>query len=282
MIDKYPKWLLYIREKTLNIFNKYSVPRWMVFLADSLAVFLLFHLAYLLRFNFDIAAIDIPVAFKQAILALIVYASFSLVFRSYSGLLRHTTLTDISLVFLVTTCSLITLLALSLISRIFEWNDVLTIPLSIILIHYVSGTVFLFFIRVFVKVIFRFATSTLKNRRNILIYGAGELGFVVKRVILSDSKYGFYVAGFIDNDKSLHGKKINGIPVFGSSVLSAEFISKKKIESLILAEKEITIDDKSRIIRSAINLGLEVLDTPEVDKWMAGQLNTSHFQKVKL
>jgi FlaA1/EpsC-like NDP-sugar epimerase len=41
-----------------------------------------------------------------------------------------------------------------------------------------------------------------------LIYGAGELGFIVKRVILSDPDKGFNVAGFVDDDKNLHGKKI--------------------------------------------------------------------------
>ena len=132
-----------------------------------------------------------------------------------------------------------------------------------------------------VKVLFRFATSSLQNTRNVLIYGADELGFVVKRVIMSDPKYGFYVKGFIGNDKNLHGKKINGIPVYAISSISAEFVLKNKIESLILAEKDITLDEKSRIIRSAIKMGIEVLETPEVDKWLNGQLNTRQFQKSK-
>jgi FlaA1/EpsC-like NDP-sugar epimerase len=156
------------------------------------------------------------------------------------------------------------------------------IPISIILIYYVSITVVLFFERVFVKVIFRFATSSIHNTRNILIYGAGELGFIVKRVILSDPKYGFKVKGFIDDNKNLQGKKINGIPVYGVSLLSADFVSKNKIESLIIAIKKITIDKKSKLIHSAISLGLEVLEIPEVDKWLNGQLNARLFQKVKL
>ncbi len=282
MNSKYPRWLLYIREKILIFFSKYSVPRWMVFVMDNLAVFLGFLFAYLLRFNFEVSTIKLPLAINHALIALFIYAVFSLIFRSYSGLLRHTTLTDISLVFIVTTGSAISLLFLSLISRSLNWSIKLTVPISIILIHYVTITVFLFFLRVFVKVIFRFATSSVQNLRNVLIYGAGELGFVVKRVILSDSKYGFNVTGFIDNDKNLYGKKINGIPVYGVSILSKDFLSKKKIESLILADKEITIDEKSRIIRSAIDMGLEVLETPEVDKWLNGQINARQFQRVKL
>jgi len=282
MIKTYPKWVLLIRESILKFFSKYSVPRWLVFVTDNLAVFISFIFAYLLRFNFETTAFNHTVAFNHSLIAISVYVVFSFVFRSYSGLLRHTTLTDVSLVFLVTTISLATLLVISFGSRSFGWGDLMDIPISIILIHYVCITVALFFERVFVKVIFRFATSSSRKTRNVLIHGAGELGFVVKRVILSDPKYGFYVKGFIDTDKNLQGKKINGIPVYSDSVLSPDFISKNKIESLIIAENEITIEAKSKIIRTSINLGLEVLETPEVDKWLNGQLNTRQFQKVKL
>jgi FlaA1/EpsC-like NDP-sugar epimerase len=282
MIEKYPRWLLFIREIILNIFSKYSVPRWMVFVTDILAVFLVFLFSYLLRFNFDIAAINHTIAVNHGLIALFIYAVFSIIFRSYSGLLRHTTLTDISHVFIVTTLSTVSLLLITIFNREFELNRILNIPLSIILIHYVSITVVLFFERVFIKVIFRFATSSLKDTRNVLIYGAGELGFVVKRVILSDARDGFNVKGFIDDAKSLQGKKINGIPVYAFSTLSSDFIAKNKIESLIIADDEITIQEKSRIIRSAIKLGLETLETPEVDKWLNGQLNARHFQRVKL
>jgi len=282
MIKEYPQWLLYFREKALYLFSKYSLPRWMLFIIDNFAVFLVFVCAYLLRFNFDLEVIRAVIDVNHIILAVSVYAVFSLIFRSYSGLLRHTTLTDISLVFIVTTGSAMSLMAISLLSRLFEWNINLIIPLSIILIHYVSITVFLFFVRVFVKVVFRFATSSIQNTRNVLIFGAGELGFVVKRVILSDPKYGFNVIGFIDNDKNLYGKKINGIPVYEASVISTDFLSKNNVESLIIADKEITVDQKSRLIRAAISMGLEVLETPEVDKWLDGQLNTRQFQRVKL
>jgi len=245
MMKPYPKWLVFVRDTILNAFGRYSIPRWMVFVTDNFAVFLVFLFAYLLRFNFDLGAFDHSIAIGQGLSAAFVYGVFGILFRSYSGLLRHTTLTDISLVFIVTTLSTATLLFITLANRVFDWGKVLMIPLSIVLIHYVTITVILFFERVFVKVIFRFATNSNQHTRNVLIYGAGELGFVVKRVIMSDPKDGFIVAGFIDNDKNLQGKKINSIPVFNELILSPDFLAKKKIESLILADPGMTIDEKA-------------------------------------
>lgn len=282
MEPQYPDWYLKLRKFIFNIFSRYSIPRWMVFAIDSIAVFLVFILAYLLRFNFDLDDFNHQFALTQGLLAFLIYSVFSLIFRSYSGLLRHTTLTDISLVFIVTTASAFTFGILSLFSRFFNLNDILRIPLSIILIHYVSITVLLFFVRITVKIVFRFATSSIHAKRNVLVYGAKELGFVVKRVIMSDPNYGLIVLGFIEKDKNLQGKWINGIPVYSENILSPEFISRKQIESLILADLELSIEEKSRIIHIAINLGLEVLETPEVDKWVNGQLNARQLQRVKL
>jgi len=282
MSKKNTKTLLYIREKALQLFSKYSVPRWIVLTLDSISVFLVFLIAYIVRFNFDLHAIDFPLAIDHAFIVLVVYVIFSFVFRSYSGLLRHTTLTDISMVFIMTTVSAVTLIALVSIARLTNLGDDLNIPLSIILIHYVTLTVFLFFIRIFIKVAFRFATSSAHETRRLLIYGAGEMGFAVKRVLTSDRKKGCNVIGFIDDDRSLQGKMINGIPVYNFISITENFIIKNRISSLVIAINKISNEKKAEIIRSALDLGLEVLATPDFDKWLNGELNPAQIKKVKL
>jgi FlaA1/EpsC-like NDP-sugar epimerase len=282
MADIYPPWMLQLRKKASVFFHRYSVPRWLIFTADISIAFVAFLIAYLLRFNFSIPEDRLTIFVWQGLIATAVYALFCIIFRSYSGLIRHTTLTDITIVFVVTTCSAIVLILFSLLGNLLQWADMLAIPQSIILIHYISVSLLLFFGRIFIKLIFRFATGTSKNKKRVLIYGAGELGFVVKRVVLSDSRYGFHVSGFIDDDRSLQGKKINGINVYGPSALDAKFLEKNRIESLIIAIKALSVDKKSSIIRSAIAVGLEVLDTPEVDKWLAGQLRMPQFKRVDL
>ena len=110
-------WQLWLRKQALELFRKYSVPRWMIFLHDNLAVFITFLLAYILRFSFSIHDFNMVIAIQHAGVVFIVYCIFSLVFRPYSGMIRHTTIIDIYYVFLTTTVSSITLVILSLLSR---------------------------------------------------------------------------------------------------------------------------------------------------------------------
>jgi len=282
MSKTYPNWFLSLRKLALNIFAKYSLPQWLVFLLDISAVFLTFILAYLLRFNMDVHAVPFPVAWEQALVTVIVFGMMSFAFRSYSGLIRHTTLTDILLIAIVTFISSGILFIITYLNRWLNLGKILSIPVSVIIIHYVTITVFLFSVRVIIKILFRFVTSSGKTRKRVLIYGAGELGFIVKRVIMSDPENGFSVTGFIDDDRNLHGKKINRIPVYSFNSLKKEFISKNNINSLIIAIRDIDIERKSRVIKLAVNLGLEVLETPEVNKWVNGQLHSHQLRKVKL
>jgi FlaA1/EpsC-like NDP-sugar epimerase len=137
-------------------------------------------------------------------------------------------------------------------------------------------------VRVLIKIVYRLMTSTERKRKRILIFGAGEMGFMVKRVIYSDIKGNFQIAGFLDNNKNLQGKKLNGIAVYHPRILTAAFIGKNSIEALIFATNEISPAEKSSVIRSSLDLGLEVLEAPAVDTWVNGQFYMHQIKKVKL
>ncbi len=271
-----------LRDKLIHIFHRYSLPRWIIFTFDNLSVLLLFFVAYLLRFNFIVNDLIISHALVHGLIVLAVYIVFSLLFRPFSGIIRHTTLTDITLVFAVTTFSAVSLLLLSLVSRIFGWNRIFTVPFSITLIHYGLSTVFLFFVRIFIKILFRFSTGSMRKNNNVLIYGAGDMGFVVKRVILSDPQNDFNVFGFIDDNRRLQGKKINDIPVYGPEILDKDFLSDNKIRKIILAIRNISPVRKREILNKAIDLGLEALEMPSAEKWLDTRPEIRHLQKVKL
>ena len=271
-----------LQNRVRKLLDRYSFPRWIVFALDNLAVFLSFIFAYLLRFNFVFEDFSIVIVINHALITLGIYAIFSLIFKSYSGLLRHSTIIDISNVLIATSLSFITLVFLSLLARLIGMNENLVISLSIIMIHYVLITVTLFFVRLTIKTAFHIVTSSYTKKKKVLIYGAGDLGVIVKRVIQSDVQACYQIGGFLDQDKKLQGKKMTGIPVYNTTVFSSEFVKKNKIETLIFANRDISPKEKSEVIYRALDYGLEILETPAIDKWLDGKLQMQQIQKVKL
>lgn len=271
-----------MKEKTLFYVRRHYIPRWLVFLQDLLAVFFSFWMAYLLRFNFIKTAFPFDLALQHAVVTSIVYLCFAVLFRPYSGMLRHTTIIDVFYVFLTTTLTYIWLVLLSVLSRALDWPAFFHIPVSILTIHFVFITVFLFGIRIAIKTFYHIITSNSSKKERVLIYGAGAMGVIVKRVLMSDVKGAYEIAGFIDNNRNLQGKKLNGIKVFPPNIISQEFLHRHGIKTMVFAIKDISNTEKSEIIKSAINMGLEVRDTPAVEQWLNGELQMRQIQKVKL
>jgi FlaA1/EpsC-like NDP-sugar epimerase len=271
-----------VQQKARQFLQRYTMPRWLVFLQDNLAVFITFLIAYLLRYNLIAGDFSLRLAFEQAIITTSVYALYSLVFRSFTGLIRHTTIVDIFNVLSATTLSMATLLFISAVARSLQGIDLLSVPFSILLIHYVLITFLLTVIRIFIKLSFLLISSTTVIKKRILIYGAGDMGVIVKRALDSDIKSKYKVAGFIDDSRSLQGKKLNEIPVHSLKSITQAFVEKHNIGALIFAIEKFPADKKREAIQKALVLGLEILQTPAFNTWLDGQFHMNQVRKVNL
>ncbi len=174
--------------KLIKVFRNHSLPRWFVLLIDLAVVFLTFLFAYMLRYNMELYLFSMVFALKQSALVCIVYLVAMLLFKSYSGLIRQTTIKDTFILALTNTSAFLVLFLLTILSRKLEWDRLFGIPLSILVIHYGAVTVSLVFFRVFIKMFYIFVSVPVSVRKNVLIYGSGETGIIVKRVIAERSQ----------------------------------------------------------------------------------------------
>jgi FlaA1/EpsC-like NDP-sugar epimerase len=130
---------------------------------------------------------------------------------------------------------------------------------------------------------FEFITISSGEKKNVLIFGAGSMAKLVKQFIQTDNNSHFRISGFIDDDKKLQGKKIEGIPVYSPSILhSLAFMKQKSIKILIIAILDISNKRKSELIKLALIHNLEVLETPKFQNWLNGDIQIKKLQKVKL
>jgi FlaA1/EpsC-like NDP-sugar epimerase len=204
-----------------------------------------------------------------------------LIIKSYAGLIRQTTIKDTFNIFITTTIASAILVGISLINRRILNFPIFNIPLSILLIHYGIVTVVLIFFRIFIKMFYEFASSTTRERKNVIIYGAGEMGVTVKRMIESEARSGLRVAALIDDNWRLQGKKVDGIKVYSQAILTEDFISKMGIKVFIFAINNIPPKTKKQVLEKVISLGLEILETPEFNTWLNGHLDVKQLRKVK-
>ena len=83
---------------------------------------------------------------------MIVYLAFEVIFRSFAGLANRTTIQDILRVFISITCSIVVLMLITFLSSQLAWQfDLINIPRSILLIHYISVLILLSIFRIVFK-----------------------------------------------------------------------------------------------------------------------------------
>lgn len=93
-------------------------------------------------------------------------------------------------------------------------------------------------------------------RSRVLILGAGGHGRVVLDILLAERKYA--VAGFLDNQRELHGRRIDGYPVLGGIAELPEIAARERAGGVIVAIG----DNGTRrgLARQAEEAGLELVN----------------------
>jgi len=270
-----------MKKKILRKFIKYSTPRWLVLIIDTYIIINTFILAYLVRFNFNFNFNISKLVYQVPCVIVAALISFYLV-GSYKGIIRHTGIRDAKKVSLASLLMITFLGGFVFINRTLDVFDNFTIPLSILIIHFLLNVLVLIASRFLFKEIYRLVFSKLKYEARVLIYGAGESGLITHNVLKQDKTTKIKVIGFVDNNKNKIGKEINGLPVYNSEIINEKFIDKKNIDEIIISIQRIKSPQLMRIVEKLSDLPVKVKIVPPVEDWINNDLNANQIKKIKI
>lgn len=269
-----------IRKFFLKTLNKYA-SKWLVLLVDIILVLLSFFVAYFIRFNVSLN-FDFPSLFNQIpFITVLSIISFVLI-GSYKGIIRHTGIRDAFNVFIAATfLGLLISISVTINSFIglFDW---FFIPKSIIVIHYLVTTFVLILSRFIFKAFYEVLSTEIEEIQTVLIYGAGDSGIITYNALNRDTESNYEVIGFIDDNKSKVGKKIDRVKIFRPEIITSEFIEKHSIDAVIISIQKITQDRLLTITDKFINLDVDVKIVPPLTKWIGGDLSANQIRQIKI
>ncbi len=270
-----------MKKKMLKKLIKYNAPRWIVLLIDIYIVTNTFILAYLIRFNFNFNFNISKLVYQLFCVIIAALISF-IIIGSYKGIIRHTGFRDAIKVTLASLLMLVILGLFVFLNSAIGVFDNFTIPLSILIIHFLLNTIVLIASRFLFKEIYNLIFSNLKNEYRVLIYGAGESGLITFNVLKQDKATKLKVIGFIDNNKNKVGKEINGLTVYDSSKINESFIKKKNIDEIIISIQHIKSAQLMNIVQSVSQLPVKVKIVPPVKDWINNNLKANQIKKIKI
>ncbi len=261
-------------------FAKNAIPRWIIFTIDIIICVLSVLLAFLLRFNFSIPyeeRITIPSILGYVIL---IRAISFIIFRTYSGIVRHTSSQDIIKIFLAVLSG----------SLFFSLTNVVTfhshygkffVPFSIVVIDFITTTFSLAGIKLLIKTIYYEWMQPGRDLKSVIIFGAGEGGLVATRAFVRDAGTKYKILAFLDDDLTKVGKKLENIPIQSSDKLE-NLLKNNQVAHLVLSTQKMSVERKNEIAELCLSYNTKILEVPPLDRWINGELSFKQIRRINI
>lgn len=259
--------------------NKFTVPRWIIFILDLFICAFALFFAYLLRFNFDFSAVKAYGFLIQIMLVTGMNIVFFRIFRTYQGIIRLSSTQEgircVSAVF----CSSFVLLISIFGSIIFKLHHL--VPSSVLVIYFLTASFLMFSYRFCVKGIYHKSLKGKFVAENVLIFGKTMNGALLKKAIESISGRYYKVIGFVEYNKNLWGRSIDNAKIYSFS--QVKFIApKSNVKVLFIASEDIDVDLRNEIADYCLTSNISIKIIPPVENWVAGQLQTKQIKNLKI
>lgn len=255
------------------------LPRWVIFFLDMTAAVIAFLLAYYIYQDTKNIVFSPNDFALQFLLCLGATAASFIVFRLYSGIVRYTSSTDSIRILSSNILTIIILFTIKLFCLAIRTTP--PIENSLIIIYGLLLFLGLVTYRTSIKVFFQYSKTAKKVKKNVVVFGAGEMGIAVKRTFDHDLTTNKIIVGFLDDNPSKIGKSIDGVRIYKSDKL-IEVINRLSVDELIIATPAIHPDRKSQIIDICLEQNVSVLTIPPAQKIINGDLSVNQIKNVKI
>lgn len=265
-------------------FSKHFLPRWFIFLFDVAVAIISFFVAFLLRFNFDLSDVEASIQLLHFAVFIPVVVTCFWQSKSYCSILRHSTTVDVARIISSVLYAGLLLSVISLLARLINASSYFIIPLSVIIIFVFLAITLLTGSRLLAKIIYYQWIKNIQKPKNIMIFGAGELGQAALSAIQNDTSLNAKVVGFLDDNPVLHNKYVSGVQVYPVSKAFEKIIPGQEIHEIIFASNngEISNSRKREITEKCLKLQVMVKEVPPVKTWINGVLQAKSIRPVKI
>ena len=258
---------LYSGNNRLNILDQRYLPRWIVVVIDLLICACSLSMVYLLLLGTPVFFSDYVSIPTQAILLLVVNLLFFFIFKTYSGIIRHSTFNDILKLALAVISSYITLVIFNLVYHSITGHKVYSY--AVLLLYLLISFVLLLLFRIVVKESYFFIKKGMKGilKKRVAIVGANDQTISLGRALTQESNLPYKLVGFLTEKFDSRRYKLLGKPVIPINDNLTEMLIKYDIQGVLLVSEALNVKDKNRIVEVCLDNNIEILNVPILEKW---------------
>ncbi|MHA3045081.1 polysaccharide biosynthesis protein [Riemerella anatipestifer] len=258
---------IYGGDNMVSLSNVRYLPRWVVLLIDIFFLTFSLVLAYATIDRLSFMHHSYILNFYQKYVAILgVNIFFMFVFRTYSGIIRHSTFVDLFKILLASFCTVFTLSIFNYIYYFLFKQKLFLLP--ILVIYFCISFTVLFVFRLVVKEVFRWAKeyrrSSLKKR--ILLLGIGGESVAIAKAVMGNPLLPFEVVGFITSRKDSNKAKLLGKRIYTRDILEKNTKEYLGADGILIGSNIASREELTEWVNLFLEKDLKVFKSPTVQK----------------
>ncbi|MCK5687047.1 sugar transferase [bacterium] len=270
--------------------------RFIILLIDTILIFSSFMIAYIKRHNQESLSLlfhdfgdfrnlkfflNLHMPFFKEYMVIFLYGTVIILFcffyfRLYSFTRNAGKLDEIAHVVQAVTFANVLIIAIT-----FFYRNI-SVSRLVIINSYILTVIFLSLFRFSRRLFVEWLRLRGFGVRNVLIYGAGDGGKLVKHHLEFHSEMGYNLVGFLDDSKSMNGKEVDNKPVFGNLTNLSGVVVKKNIHDVIIAIPSAPRDKILKAVMKCEKAGVNYFILPNVYDFMTSQISINRMGTVPL
>ena len=257
---------IYEGDNLMNISDVRYLPRWVVLLIDVLLLLFSILLSFIVYKKIIINGQYHLSVEEISLLIISVNILYMFAFKTYAGIIRHSTFIDLFKLLLASVCTVITSFVINMIAFSFTGHKLM--PSVLLVVFFTISFMLMFIFRFMVKEAFHmlreFRRSTLK--RKILVLGIDEQAITIARAILDNPNLPYQVVGFLTRRSDSKSAKILGKPIFYKEQLTEDAKLTLGIDGVIINKDAMSRDEINMWVNLFLERDFQVLKVPSVQK----------------
>ncbi len=260
---------IYSGDNLMGLSDIRYLPRWVILIIDicfiALAIYFACYIIEKLSFSSTPVFLDGSLVFLM-ILAISVVFMFA--FRTYAGIIRHSTFIDLFKLFLATFGTTLVVAVISFSYYLTTGKRMIYMSIPFLVIFSTASFMLMFLFRLFVKEFFHFVREIRRSslRKRILVLGIDEQAVAMARALLDNATLPYHIVGFLTQRNDSKRASLLGKPIYTKEKIENSTKEDLVIDGILLIKEIMTKEEINSWVTLFLEKDLQVYKAPELQK----------------
>jgi len=257
---------LYKGDNIVKLTELRYIPRWIVIIIDISIILLSIFLAYILLDRLRVQVNFPNHRLEKRIILIAVNLLFMFVFRTYAGIIRHSTFFDLFKIVLSSGSTLVTLIFLNFFIELLFGKPLYLYP-TLFLYFFISISL-MFFFRMVTKQFFNILIDIkgASSKTRVAVVGISDASVSLARAILHNPNYPYRLEGFVTKRSDSNKAVLLGHKIYNSDYFFKNKNITGKFDAVLIIKEIMSKQELEEWMTLALDHGLKVLKAPTLSK----------------